>query len=161
MNAGILGSIRTPFLTLRMVPKWPVQFPGIAVVFRLEKSAGHRAAPDDTRFIRATWSQSPNQFERPIESLPEKRNGFRNITFGHRRILGHRNLGPRLAVVVRAMQLDTEVPVIECRKEIAVAPIVHHQRNVVADKSRAADGPLRDATIHREQTFSCGYIKSI
>jgi hypothetical protein len=64
-------------------------------------------------------------------------------------------------VVALSLQLDAEVPVIECRKEIAVAPIVHHQRNVVADKSRAADRPLRDATIHSEQTFSCRYIKSI
>jgi hypothetical protein len=40
------------------------------------------------------------------------------------------------------VQLDAEMPVIERSQEISTAGIVHHQRDVVANKRGMADRPL-------------------
>src|SRR5437868_9761884 len=51
------------------------------------------------------------------------------------------------------MHLDAEVSVIERSEEVPIAGIVHHQRDIVPYKCRAADGPLRRAPIHGKQTL--------
>jgi hypothetical protein len=59
------------------------------------------------------------------------------------------------------VQLDSEVAVIQCREEIAVSGIVHHQRDVIANESRVTDGPPGCTPIDRKQTFSRGDVTPI
>jgi hypothetical protein len=59
------------------------------------------------------------------------------------------------------MQLDSEVPAIERGEEIAVAWILHYERDVITNKRRVTYPPLRGAPIRREQTFPGSDVTAI
>src|SRR5215467_3125001 len=99
MNARPLGAIRPPLLALCMIPKRTIQFPGLAVVLRLEQTSRHRSAPNQARLIGATRRKCPDEFESPVERLIKERDSLGHIPFGHRRILRSSNLSPCFAAV--------------------------------------------------------------
>src|SRR5262249_52977057 len=90
MDAWPLGPVRSPFFALRVIPQRPVQLPRLAVIFGFEESTGHRSTPNFAGMVGAAGSESPDQFQRPIERLVEEGNWLRNITLGHRRIRRYR-----------------------------------------------------------------------
>src|SRR5262249_37654961 len=51
------------------------------------------------------------------------------------------------------MHLDAEVSMIQRGEEVSIAGIVHHERDIVPYKRRAADGPLRRTPIYGKQTL--------
>src|SRR5438128_8370913 len=61
MDAWPLRAVRSPFFAPRVIPERTIQFPRVAIVFRFEETAGHRAGPDQSRLIGAAWRKAPDQ----------------------------------------------------------------------------------------------------
>src|SRR5579884_2294029 len=112
MNTGPFGSVGTPVFTPRMIPKRPVQFPCISVIFRFEQTAGHRSTPHDPRLIRSAGRHGPNQFERPVQWLVEEWYRLRHVALRHWRILRSWYFVPAFRVVGRPLQFDAKVTVV-------------------------------------------------
>src|SRR5207237_608416 len=101
MDARPLRAVRSPFLAPRMIPERTIQLPRVAIVFRFEETAGHRAGPDQSRLIGAAWRKAPDQLQRPVECLSEEWNRFGDVAFGHRWILRRGDFLPGFAVIRR------------------------------------------------------------
>src|SRR5436190_11293736 len=106
-------------------------------------------------FVRTAGSEAPYELQGPIDRLARKRKRFGRVALRHRRICGRWNLGPCLAGIRRPMQLDSEMPVVQSREQVAIPWIVHDERYVIADECGMADRPFRSSTIYRKQSFTC------
>src|SRR5688572_22279453 len=104
-----------------MVPQGPIEFPRLAAVAGSEQPSGHRATPHDAGLVGPAWCKSPDQLERPIDGLARKGMGLGHVTLGHRRIDGHSDFRPGFSTVARAVQLDSEVTVIERSENVTIS----------------------------------------
>src|SRR5438105_2240955 len=99
MDARPLRAVRPPLFAPRVAPEWAIQFPRVAIVFRFEEAAWHRAGPDQSRLIGATGRKTPDEFQRPVECFSEEWNRLGYVSFRHRRILRRRDFLPCFAVI--------------------------------------------------------------
>ncbi len=113
----------------------------VATVVRAEQAGRQRAGPQPTGLSGAAGLERPNL---------EQRRG----TGGIGREGGRFEFGPRLAVVVRAMQLGAEMTVLEHGIERAIARIVQRGGDRDAREASARDAPAAVLAHELQQAFA-------
>src|SRR5690606_1290768 len=97
-----------------------------AAVVGAEQAARDRAAPDAIALVPAAGLERPDLEQSPRHRLAE-RVELLGLALGPLGVLRRRDLGPRGALVVRAVELDAEVAVVQ-RDEPAVGWQEHRHR---------------------------------
>src|SRR5215831_6136152 len=117
MDAGQIRAAAHPLLALGMIPERADHVPALPVIARAEEPARQRSTPDDAGLVAATGLERPDACRAPIERPAPHVVLLVALRFGR---IGRRSdlLPP---VRGRAVKLDAEMTVVECRITAAVA----------------------------------------
>src|SRR5262249_41017839 len=146
MDTGQVRAAPHPLLALGVIPERADHVPALPAIARAEEPARQRSAPNDAGLVPATGLERPNACRAPIERPAPHIVLFVALRFGR---IGRRSdlLPP---VRRRAMELDAEMAVVECRITPPVTTVVQRQGDVVSQKLDRRDLPLPRLARDRE-----------
>ena len=124
VDAGVVVAAAEPLRARRQVPEAVDELPRVAAVVGAEQPARDRAAPQHARLVGVARLDRPAELRRPHDLALRHRVDVLDA-LGLGRVLGRRDLVPRVAAVVAAVEVHAEVPVVERRVDGAVARIAH------------------------------------
>ena len=151
VNAGVVLATAAPLRAVGHEPQRLDDLPRCAAILGAEQAAGDRAAPERAVLVERRCER-PDQRGRPLALLaPEV---LLDLALGLLRILRDRDLGPRRAAIVGAVELDAEVAVVERRVPPPVAAVGKRNGDVVTQKFDLRDLPLLRLARGRKQAFA-------
>src|SRR5262249_37690014 len=149
---GYRGGPRRPPSTACawLIPERADHVPALPAIARAEEPARQRSTPNDAGLVAATGLECPNACRAPIERPAPHVVLLVAVRFGR---IGRRSdlLPP---VRGRAVKLDAEMTVVECRITAAVAPVAQCEGDIVPQKLDRRDLPLLRLARDGEQTFA-------
>src|SRR5215471_18936023 len=133
MDAGQIRAAAHPLLALGMIPERADHVPALPMIARAEEPARQRSTPTDAGFVAATGLERPDACRAPIERPAPHVVLLVALRFGR---IGRRSdlLPP---VRGRAVKLDAEMTVVECRIAPPVAMVAQRQGDIVPQNSTA------------------------
>ncbi len=145
MDAWRVVAAAKPFQSLLAVPERFDQLPAFATIAAAEQAAGNGARPDMARRVAL---QRPD-----LHQLP----GGPRCALGLHREAGRGQLSPGLAAIVRAMQLDAEVPQVQGGEHALPRRSWQHHRDRLGNEIQLGDLPAPATfTAQLEQALAGG-----
>src|SRR5262245_47799993 len=150
MDTGQVRAAPHPLLALGVIPERADHVPALPAIARAEEPARQRSAPDDAGLVAAAGLERPDARRAPTDRPAPHVVLLVALRFGR---IGRRSdlLPP---VRGRAVQLDTEMTVVECRITPPVATVAEREGDIVSQKLDPRDLPLLRLARDREQTFA-------
>src|SRR5438309_11696094 len=127
MNPRQIGAAPGPPLALGVIPQCTNHLPARSMIRRSEQPARQGSAPKDARLIGIAGGERPDASRAPVDRASPHILLF--ITVGLGRVDRDCNFLP--AASIRAMELHSEMSMVERRIIPALAPIRERQRDVI------------------------------
>src|SRR5262245_24053608 len=150
MDTGQVRAAPHPLLALGMVPERADHVPALPAIARAEEPARQRSAPDDAGLVAAAGLERPDARRAPTDRPAPHVVLLVALRFG--RIGRRSDLLP--SIRCRAVKLDAEMTVVECRITPPVATVAEREGDIVSQKFDPRDLPLLRLARDRQQTFA-------
>ncbi len=151
MYAGIIGAAADPAFAIRMVPEALDKRPVLAVI-------GMKQATRDRPTPKLIGASGPTRLERPYGlDVPWNRLVTHGVEIldvvGLLGIFWRRAFLPSLTAIVRALELDAKVTVLDRNEQTAIG-LRQHERNRLPKQRCVLDGPASVPAIDDKQSLA-------